>query len=124
MTDFGKRIKALRSKKKQSLQKIADAVGVSKTHIWELETGRSRNPSVGLLVKLADYYKVTIASLVGEDLNATTDSQIARMFRQAGELDNRDRAVLGNMIQEMHTTMMRRGNSEKICRVDMILSRG
>jgi transcriptional regulator with XRE-family HTH domain len=108
MMDLGIRTRDLRLQKKQSLQKIADAVDVSKTHIWELETGRSRNPSVGLLVKLADYHKVTIASLVGEDLNATTDKQLTRMFRQAGELDNRDRAVLENMIQEMHTAMLKR----------------
>jgi transcriptional regulator with XRE-family HTH domain len=110
---LGTRIKTLRLQKKQSLQKIADAVDVSKTHIWELETGRSQNPSVELLVKLADYYKVTIASLVGEDPDSTdSDKQLTRMFRQAGELDDRDRAMVENMIQEMHKSMKRRDDPD------------
>ena len=89
------RIRELRLRSGQSLQKVADAIGVSKTHIWELEKGRSQNPSVELLAKLADHFKVTITSLVGEDLEAAgADEQLMRMFRQAGELEEQDRAVL------------------------------
>ena len=36
------RLKELRLKKKLSLQELADAVGVSKAHVWELETGKSK----------------------------------------------------------------------------------
>ena len=84
------------------MQEVADGVGVSKTHIWELEKGRSQNPSVELLAKLADHFKVTITSLVGEDLKAAgADEQLMRMFRQAGELGNQERAYLDDMIQSM-----------------------
>jgi len=34
---LGARIAQLRRNKGESLQKVADAVGVSKAHIWELE---------------------------------------------------------------------------------------
>lgn len=97
---FAARLKELRLRAGQSLQQVADAVGVSKTHIWELETGRSKNPSMEMLAKLADHFKVTIKSLVGEDLEAAgADEQLMRMFRQASELSPEDRATLDHMIQ-------------------------
>lgn len=104
------RIRELRLRSGQSLQKVADAIGVSKTHIWELEKGRSQNPSVELLAKLADHFKVTITSLVGEDLEAAgADEQLMRMFRQAGELEEQDRAVLDDMIRSMLKRRKARG---------------
>jgi transcriptional regulator with XRE-family HTH domain len=75
---------------------------VSKTHIWELETGRSKNPSMEMLRGLANHFKVTITSLVGEDREGTqSDEQLMRMFRQAGDLSDDERAVLDDMIQSM-----------------------
>lgn len=104
------RIRELRLRSGQSLQKVADAIGVSKTHIWELEKGRSQNPSVELLAKLADHFKVTITSLVGEDLEAAgADEQLMRMFRQAGELEEQDRAILDDMIRSMLKRRKARG---------------
>ena len=99
---LGARIRDLRIRKGQSLQEVAGAVGVSKTHIWEMEKGRSKNPSVDLLAKLADHFKVTITSLVGEDPESCgADEELMRMFRQAGELTEGDRAVLDDMIQSL-----------------------
>ena len=66
------KLKELRVRKKQSLQDVADAIGASKTHVWDLETGRSSNPSVDLLTKLATHFQVRIADLVGENPNAPT----------------------------------------------------
>lgn len=103
------RLNQLRLKKAKSLQEVADAIGVSKTHIWELEKGRSENPSFEMLTKLADYFGVTIRFLVGEEVGASGDEQLERMFRQVGDLDERDRALLDDMIANM---IKRRGNSE------------
>ncbi len=55
---LGLRIADLRLKKRKSLQQVADAVGVSKAHIWELEKGRTENPSMALVTRLADYFGV------------------------------------------------------------------
>lgn len=60
------KLKELRGKSRQSLQDVADAIGASKTHIYDLETGRSTNPSIELLTKLATHFRVAIADLVGE----------------------------------------------------------
>lgn len=95
------RLNQLRIRKGASLQEVADAIGVSKTHIWELEKNRSTNPSIEMLTKLADYFGVTIRYLVGEDVGSSGDEQLERMFRQVGELDERDRALLDDMIANM-----------------------
>ena len=43
---FGARIAEFRRGRNESLQQVADKVGVTKTHIWELERGRTKNPSL------------------------------------------------------------------------------
>lgn len=97
---LGARIAELRRQKKESLQNVADAVGVTKTHIWELEKGRTSNPSMQVIQRLADHFKVSIASLVAEDINAAdADQQLARMFRLASDLDDHERGVIEDMIE-------------------------
>ena len=52
---LGVQITQLRLQKAESLQQVADAVGVSKAHIWELEKGRTirRCPSPIILAFLS-----------------------------------------------------------------------
>ena len=53
-----------------------------------------------IISKLADHFRVTVASLVGEDPEAAgADEQLMRMFRQAGALEEQDLARLDDMIQ-------------------------
>jgi transcriptional regulator with XRE-family HTH domain len=47
--NIGERLFSLRQKTGESLQGVADKVGVSKAHVWELEKGRSKNPSFELV---------------------------------------------------------------------------
>jgi transcriptional regulator with XRE-family HTH domain len=99
---LGARITKLRLGRGESLQDVADAVGVSKAHIWELEKGRTDNPSMKLLMGLADHFGVTVAFLAGEDPKAIdADPQLARMFRQATKLAPRDRAILDDLMQNL-----------------------
>ena len=103
------RLRDLRTAKGESLQDVADAIKVSKTHIWELEKGKSTNPSADLLKRLADHFNVTIAQLVGEDIeNSERNPELMRMFRQAGELDDRDREILDATLQSLLRS--RKGN--------------
>lgn len=62
---FGSRIKGLRTLRKLSLEEVASASGFTKSHVWELETGRSRNPSVRAVWSLARALGVTPAHLMG-----------------------------------------------------------
>ena len=97
---LGARLADLRLKAGQSLQTVANAAGVSKAHIWELEKGRTDNPSMALVTRLADHFGVAVSSLIGEDLDAAdANPDIARMFRQAGKLDQADLALVDEMMQ-------------------------
>ena len=99
---LGARITKLRLKKGESLQQVADAVGVSKAHVWDLEKGNAQNPSMALVTRLADHFGVSLASLVGEDPKAKDFYQmLARMFRQAKDLTPDDLALLDEMMQSL-----------------------
>lgn len=96
------RIADLRLKHKESLRDVADAVGVSKAHIWELERGRTDNPSMALVTRLADHFGVSVAFLVDEDIEAPdADDDLARMFRQARQLSPAERSILGDMMKSL-----------------------
>lgn len=96
------RLTELRLGKNQSLQQVADAVGVSKAHIWELEKGRTDNPSMGLVQRLADHFGVSVSFMVDEDMEAPdADTDLQRMFRQARDLTVPERGLLDDMMQSL-----------------------
>ena len=98
----GARIVELRLKKGFSLQEVADAVGVSKAHIWDLEKGRADNPSMALVQNLAEHFGVSTAYLIGEDINAPdADVELTRMFRQASKLSPHERAIIEDMMKSL-----------------------
>ena len=75
---LGSKLTALRLKKGASLQEVADAVGVSKAHIWELEKGRSKNPSADLIKRLADYFGQDLEFLVGSEKSKISEIERSR----------------------------------------------
>ena len=77
------KLKDLRLRSGQSLQQVGDAVSVSKAHIWEMESGRSKNPGMELLKKLAAHFQVTVNFLVDEDAKPT-DASSLQFFREFG----------------------------------------
>lgn len=100
--DIGERLFSLRQKTGESLQEVADKVGASKAHVWELEKGRSKNPSFDLVRKLAQHFGVSIAVLTGEvDEPDQKDVQIAQINRGLEALSERDRTIVQQMIETM-----------------------
>jgi transcriptional regulator with XRE-family HTH domain len=53
MKEVAVMIKKAREKKGLSLQQAADAAGMSKPHLWELENGKSENPTMVTIVRLS-----------------------------------------------------------------------
>ena len=99
---IGERLFNLRQKSGQSLQAVADAIGISKAHVWELEKGRSKNPSFDLVQKLAKHFGVSIDTLVGmADEPDASALQIERLNRGFEELSGGDRAVVEQMINAL-----------------------
>ena len=96
------RLFELRQSAGVSLQAVADAVGVSKAHVWELEKGRSTNPSFDLVRKLASYYGVDPETLTGETAAPEAeDLQIQRIHRDLKGLSERDRRIIEQMVKSM-----------------------
>jgi Zn-dependent peptidase ImmA (M78 family)/transcriptional regulator with XRE-family HTH domain len=77
-------LKKIRLRNRLSLQQVADAVGVSKPHIWEIESGRS-NASLDLVLRLANHFKVSITALLGEKPGAPETLVFGREFNSASE---------------------------------------
>lgn len=99
---LGEQLKALRTAKRMSLQDVADAAGISRSHVWNLETGAKTNPSVELLVKLAELFRVGIAELVGEDPDAKSEEpEMVALHRNLKDLNPRDREIVQAMIDKM-----------------------
>jgi transcriptional regulator with XRE-family HTH domain len=97
---FGLKIKDLRIKKGESLQNVADAVGASKAHIWELELGKSKNPSIELVTELAKHFDVPVASLIGENPNDfNEDPKIVAMYRDLKGLSAQDRETISDLMK-------------------------
>lgn len=96
------KLKELRTRNRQSLQQVADGVGVSKAHIWELETGKSWNPGIELVRKLAGHFSVTIAFLTGDPAEATDDPAALQFFREfGGDLSTRDWETLRTVAERL-----------------------
>jgi transcriptional regulator with XRE-family HTH domain len=97
---IGDRIKEMRLRKGQSLQQVADAIGASKAHIWELESNRSKNPSIDLLQKLAGHFATTVTYIIEEPQGDLTKAD--QFFRKNSEklatLDDKNFEVLENLL--------------------------
>ena len=85
---LGSRLKDLRLNKGVSLQVVADAIGASKPHVWELERGTSKNPSLELVKKLANYFGVSVDYLAGIDGDDVGSSPEIKAF--ARELSDKN----------------------------------
>jgi transcriptional regulator with XRE-family HTH domain len=98
---LGARLKELRIKKNQSLQDVAEAVGASKAHIWEIERGGSKNPTMELLNKLADHFAVSVSYLVGEQPSDEEAQGVVALYRELRELDEKDRETIRLIMQRL-----------------------
>jgi transcriptional regulator with XRE-family HTH domain len=99
---LGARLKQMRLRAGESLQQVADAIGSSKAHIWELETGKNKNPGADSLNKLADHFSVSVGYLVGEDPKATDQNpEVVAMFRQLKQLSEKDREIVSEMMKSL-----------------------
>lgn len=71
MEKFQARIRMTRRARNMSLEDVAAASGFTKSHVWELERGSSRNPTVRAVWSLSKALGVTPAWLLGLDIDAS-----------------------------------------------------
>ena len=99
---IGAKLKQLRLRRGESLQAVADAVGASKAHIWEIETGKSKNPSLELLKRLATHFGVSVSYLSGETPGEDPEAEeLLVMYRSFKNLSDADRATVQLILNSM-----------------------
>lgn len=96
------KLKELRLKKGKSLQDLANEVGASKAHIWDLETGRAKNPTIELLTKLSNSLGTSISVLVGENPESGSDNpEVLAMYRDLKILSANDLETIRIMMDRL-----------------------
>ncbi|MCK8098671.1 helix-turn-helix domain-containing protein [Bacillus sp. 2CMS4F] len=70
--NFSTKIKKLREEKKMKQQEVADKLGIARTTYASYEQGK-REPDHETLIKIADYYNVTIDFLLRGESQETQD---------------------------------------------------
>lgn len=99
---FATRLHDLRVRNRLSLQQVADAVGISKAHVWNLEKGTSDNPSMELVLKLAEVFRVRVADLVGENpAGEEEEPEVVALFRDLKKLEPRDRETIRVLMEQL-----------------------
>jgi len=98
---LGIKIARLRNDRGESVLAVAGAVGASRAHIWEVETGRSANPSLDLLRRLADHFNVTVGWLIDETPDAEADPTGVALYRSVRALSPQNRRHVAAIIQSM-----------------------
>ena len=74
-SELASNLRRIRKQRQLSQPALAGEAGVSKGYIFSLESGDQTNPSLEVLMKIADALKVTIADLVGGPI--TTRASVA-----------------------------------------------
>ena len=64
MTSIGSRIKAIRTQKRLSLSELAEAAGVAKSYLSNVERDIQNNPSIQFIEKIASTLKVPVHTLL------------------------------------------------------------
>ena len=94
MAAFGSRIATLRATHKMTLDQVAAASGMTKSHVWELENGRSRNPTVRAVWGIASALGVTPAYMLGIATDTNSIDPLAHKLSQIIRAESAKRAIV------------------------------
>jgi len=95
---FGSNIKLLRSRRGRSQEETAIALEVKRSSYSGYENGTAE-PSFELLVRLSEYFKVSLDRLLKDDLNALGESQLG-ILERGGDVD-----LSGRRLRVLATTV-------------------
>lgn len=70
---LGEELAMARQHSRMSLQEVADASGFTKSHVWEVEKGRARNPTIGMVAGLSRALGVPFLRLAQAALNSSEE---------------------------------------------------
>lgn len=100
-TALGERLRRLRKEKEWTMEQLAEAAGVSKSYIWELENRPAQRPSADKLNDIAKALGVAVQDLMGEPPPVEADPEDVRFFRQYLGMNDADKARYRQMMELM-----------------------
>jgi transcriptional regulator with XRE-family HTH domain len=85
MRSFRELIRYWREHEGLSLSQAAARIGITKAHLWDLESGRATNPTIRTLARLASAYGADLPYLAG-----AAAKQAAAIRDEHPTLDNQE----------------------------------
>ncbi|NOT87694.1 MAG: helix-turn-helix transcriptional regulator [Lysobacter sp.] len=97
-TTLSVRLRRLRKSSSLTMEGLAQAAGISKSYVWELENREVPHLSAKVLVDLAKALGVTIQDLLGEPPPVKASPEDLRFFRKYVGMDRADKDRLRKMV--------------------------
>lgn len=97
-TSFSLRLRRLRKNSSLTMEGLAQAAGISKSYVWELENREVPHLSVKVLVDLAKALGVTTQDLMGEPPPEQASPEDLQFFRKYIRMDRADKDRLRTMV--------------------------
>lgn len=91
-------IKELRKQRNLRQEQLAEAMGVSTASVSKWETGQCA-PELTVLMELADFFEVSMDTLVGHSLNADRLEALIKQMEEA--VDNRDEETAASLCEKI-----------------------
>nr|USU32975.1 helix-turn-helix domain-containing protein [Methylobacterium sp. OTU13CASTA1] len=91
-------LKRRRSELGFSLQDVAAAAGLTKAHVWGIESGGTANPSLGTIVGLAKALRMSVVEFLG--LDGAAEAEITRL-KEGMEARERANDRLTEMVEKL-----------------------
>ena len=63
------KLKELRKTNNLSMDKLGKEINMSSGEISDIENGKKKDPRISTLIKIADYFDVSLDELIGRKLN-------------------------------------------------------
>lgn len=97
-TPFGERLRRLRKDKGMTMDRLAQAAGISKSYVWELENRPAQRPSAQILHALATVLGVTVQDLLGEPAPLDGGPEDVAFFREYLGMSEADKVRFRKML--------------------------
>lgn len=104
MATLGEKIRALRKKADMTLDEVGEAIGASKSAIWELENKVKARPSADRIHQLARVLKVTPEFLMNDETAAEPTEAVedTAFFRRYQDLDDATKRQLQGILDVLN----------------------
>lgn len=112
-TSLSMRLRRLRKSAGLTMEGLAQAAGISKSYVWELENREVPHLSAKVLVDLAKALGVTTQDLLGEPPPVKASPEDLRFFRKYVSMGTADKDRLRKMVDLFDEPAGRRVRSAK-----------